>query len=170
MFVTGRQSRARLFIKVCNCDAVDTYQRVCDNACLGVKLREAGWIAWPLDEGRGEMLTVVILLAFLSMSEALLRQGYLLVPEKAETADPAHAPRLFSCWLIMCVRVLATCCVCEWVDVKWISVLHIYVYVMRFVCVCDRLAWARSNGGAAPSCPDTSPWRRSLSEPRLLWR
>lgn len=40
----------------------------------------------------GWVLTVVIRLAFLSMSEALLRQGYLLIPEKAETADPAHSP------------------------------------------------------------------------------
>lgn len=40
---------------------------------------------------RGWLLTVVILLAFLSMSEALLRQECLLRPEKAATADPAHA-------------------------------------------------------------------------------
>lgn len=57
------------------------------------------------------MLTEVILLAFLSMSEALMRQGYLLIPEKAETADPAHAPCLFTRWLIISV------CVCEHVCV-----------------------------------------------------
>ncbi len=52
------------------------------------------------------MLTVVFLLAFLSMSEALSRQGYLLDPGKAETADPAHSPCL-SLPLADCV------CVCD---------------------------------------------------------
>lgn len=55
------------------------------------------WVVEPM--GGGEMLTVVILLAFLSMSEALSRQGYLLVPEKAETADPALSPACLSLWL-----------------------------------------------------------------------
>lgn len=49
------------------------------------------------------MLTVVILLAFLSMSEALSRQGYLLVPDKAETADPAHSPYPVADGVCMCV-------------------------------------------------------------------
>lgn len=84
------------------------------------------------------MLTVVILLAFLSMSEALSRQGYLLVPEKAETADPAHAPRLFSCWLIMCVRVLATCCVnVSERMLNGFQFVHICIrYEVFCVCVC----------------------------------
>lgn len=57
------------------------------------------------------MLTVVILLAFLSMSEALSRQGYLLVPGKAETADPAHSPCL-SLPLADCVCDVVCVCVC----------------------------------------------------------
>lgn len=67
------------------------------------------------------MLTVVVVLAFLSMSEALLRQGYLVVPEKAEMADPAYAPRLAVC---ACVRA----CVCVF---HMLNGFCIYVYVIK---------------------------------------
>lgn len=55
--------------------------------------------------------TVVKLLAFLSMSEALLRQECLLSPEKAATADPAHAfPPASSSGCVCVVRFSE--CVC----------------------------------------------------------
>lgn len=91
------------------------------------------------------MLTVVIPLAFLSMSEALSRQGYLLVPEKAETADPAHTPCL-SLPLADRGCVCGVLCECERVCARARMLngfcLCMYVYIMKCVCVCvcDRLA------------------------------
>lgn len=68
------------------------------------------------------MLTVVILLAFLSMSEALSRQGHLLVPGKAETADPAHSP---------CLSLPLADRVCMW------CMCDVLCYVGVCVNVCD---------------------------------
>lgn len=103
------------------------------------------------------MLTVVILLAFLSMS-ALLRQGYLLVPEKAEMADPAHAPRLFSLWLIMCV--CAAVCVClrcvVWMRMSVCLMdfcLCIYVWLCYEFCVNVCVTGSPKQGAEVGQCP-----------------
>lgn len=71
------------------------------------------------------MLTVVVVLAFISMSEALSRQGYLVVPEKAEMADPAYAPRL-----AVCACVCA--CVCVFHMLNGFMLLHI--------CICYKMS------------------------------
>lgn len=145
-FCTAAQCFFRNFIT----ERLSTWFRHCMCRCTGkglgggVKLQTAGWVAWHSDEGLDEMLTAVILLAFLSMSEALSRKGYLLVPGKAETADPAHSPcpslpladRLCEwCAGLICVRV----CVC----VPAVASVHMFIrvclwmnaYVMKRVCV-----------------------------------
>lgn len=54
----------------------------------------------------------------------------------------------------------------EWLRDGWARSL----WLLLCVRVSDRAVWAKTKGGVAHSCPETSLWRKSMRELRQQWR